>query len=133
MGRHRIGLGEGTLLSSTELDGGTGTFCAYLNFTVPTVGPAIFAGFDRRPLSAPHRPGSRPAKDRCAIWGAYGCTGRIVHLGQGKVLPEGTPHTELHRFRGSGHFLVLDEPEMVHQARRAFLDRKPGRSESGFV
>ncbi len=54
--------------------------------------------------------------------GIYGSIDRIVDPKQGNVLAQGTPQAQVHYFKNSGHFPMLDEPERFHQALRDFLN-----------
>lgn len=58
--------------------------------------------------------------------GIYGRMDRIVDPGQGEVLAQGTPLAEIRYFEQSGHFPMLDEPELFHQTLSEFLAHQPG-------
>ncbi len=65
---------------------------------------------------------ARLGEIRMPMLGIYGQKDRIVDPGQGNVLAERVPQADVHRFRRSGHFPMLDEPERFHQVLRAFLN-----------
>jgi pimeloyl-ACP methyl ester carboxylesterase len=55
--------------------------------------------------------------------GIYGRADRIVNPRQGEVLARGSELAEVRYFEHSGHFPMLDEPELFHQTLLEFLSR----------
>jgi pimeloyl-ACP methyl ester carboxylesterase len=55
--------------------------------------------------------------------GIYGRADRIVNPRQGEVLARGSQLAEVRYFEHSGHFPMLDEPELFHQTLLEFLSR----------
>jgi pimeloyl-ACP methyl ester carboxylesterase len=62
---------------------------------------------------------------RVPALGVYGQTDRIVDPKQGTVLARGAPTAEVHYFRRSGHFPMLDEPEQFYRTLLEFLNHRP--------
>jgi len=54
--------------------------------------------------------------------GVYGRIDRIVSPKQGNVLLQGTPQANIRYFENSGHFPMLDEPQLFYQTLRKFLN-----------
>lgn len=57
-----------------------------------------------------------------SILGIYGKYDRIVDPKQSKVLKECAPHSKIAWFNGSGHFPMMDEPDLFHDTVREFLE-----------
>jgi pimeloyl-ACP methyl ester carboxylesterase len=55
------------------------------------------------------------------VLGIYGKRDLIVNPGQNKVLKQYAPHAQIAMFKESGHFPMLDEPELFHKTVRDFL------------
>ncbi len=53
--------------------------------------------------------------------GVYGDKDIIVNPRQHRVLADGVSHAHIHYFSNSGHFVMLDEPELFHTAVLDFL------------
>ena len=58
---------------------------------------------------------------RSPTLGIYGRTDRIVDPKQGHVLAQGARQANVHYFKKSGHFPMLDEPQRFYQALHKFL------------
>ncbi|HEY71820.1 MAG: hypothetical protein B6I35_06815 [Anaerolineaceae bacterium 4572_32.2] len=54
--------------------------------------------------------------------GIYGRVDRIVNPKQGNVLAQGAPQANIHYFKKSGHFPMLDEPQRFYQTLQEFLN-----------
>jgi len=65
---------------------------------------------------------------RVPVLGIYGRIDRIVDPEQGKVLARSTPRAEIHYFKNSGHFPMLDEPKQFYQTLQDFLAPQPDRT-----
>ncbi len=65
----------------------------------------------------------RPLLTEVAIptLGIYGQKDIIVHPNQHKVLAQGVPQARIHFFKNAGHFVMLDEPALFHEAVLDFL------------
>lgn len=62
---------------------------------------------------------------RVPTLGVYGRIDRIVDPRQSEVLVQGTPMAEVRYFEHSGHFPMLDEPQLFYQTLHEFLDDQP--------
>ncbi len=56
------------------------------------------------------------------VMGIFGRKDNIVDPKQGEVLKAGVPHAEVHYFKDSAHFPMLDETDLFLKTVRAFLD-----------
>lgn len=56
--------------------------------------------------------------------GIYGQKDRIVDPEQGDLLEQEAPQAEVYRFRRSGHFPMMDEPERFYQVLGQFLNHR---------
>jgi pimeloyl-ACP methyl ester carboxylesterase len=56
------------------------------------------------------------------ILGIYGKKDLIVNPNQNKVLKQYAPHSQIAMFSQSGHFPMMDEPELFHSTVRNFLN-----------
>lgn len=67
----------------------------------------------------------RPIISRASVpvLGMYGGRDNIVHPGQWELLREGIPSAHILKFGDSGHFIMLDEPEIFMQQLKVFLDQ----------
>ncbi|MFO7742573.1 MAG: alpha/beta hydrolase [Anaerolineae bacterium] len=66
----------------------------------------------------------RLSEIRMPTLGIYGQRDRIVDPDQGEILAREAPQAEVRRFRRSGHFPMLDEPERFHRLLGEFLNHR---------
>lgn len=59
---------------------------------------------------------------RMPILGVYGKNDNIVHPNQRDVLTQYAPHSKIKYFKHSGHFPMMDEPQLFHTTVRDFLN-----------
>jgi pimeloyl-ACP methyl ester carboxylesterase len=65
---------------------------------------------------------NRVSELKMPILGIYGRKDLIVNPNQNKVLKQYAPHSQIAMFNQSGHFPMMDEPELFHSTVRNFLN-----------
>lgn len=62
------------------------------------------------------------------VMGMYGLRDNIVNPNQWKSISDGVAQPYIERFKGAGHFVMLDEPDRFNQTLFEFLEQAPGKN-----
>jgi pimeloyl-ACP methyl ester carboxylesterase len=68
---------------------------------------------------------SRLGEIKVPSMGMYGDRDIVVNPDQWKMMLAGISHARIERFKDSGHFLMLDEPQRFSEILKEFLDSQP--------